>query len=437
MIASLASFLVSETPRGCFVLRGFAGTGKTTVVSAIVRTYRELGLDCVLAAPTGRAAKVMSAYSGSQAYTIHKLIYRRRTSDIGSRFDLDFNRHKGALFIIDEASMISNGGDTAFGTGSLLDDLISYVYQGFNCRLLLIGDVAQLPPVMYEESPALSSDILAGYGLDIKEWLLTNVVRQGSDSGILWNASMLRSLIDNPSGVRFRIFPDVVRVEAQEFVELIEESYRTVGEEEAIIIARSNKRAAMYAQGIRARVLWRETMLENGDLLMVVRNNYLVGEAYGLEFIANGDVAEVVRTRGSHELYGFHFREVTMRLVDYDTEIDALLLEESLVNDNPSELQKLSEQLFLKVQEDYMHIRNKRERYLAMRRDIYLNAIFAKSAYAVTCHKAQGGQWRHVYVDMGRFERDSMDLGLLRWLYTACTRATEKLFLVNFSDDWF
>lgn len=438
LMGKLAEFLSIQDKNDIFILKGYAGTGKTSVVGAVVRSLVELEIPVVLAAPTGRAAKVLSLYAGHQAYTIHKLIYRQKEQSLESAFDLGFNRLRNALFIVDECSMISNGGDSVFGSGCLVDDLLQYVFSGASgCKLLLLGDTAQLPPVMQDESPALNAEFLKGYGFRVDEFTLTEVVRQEQMSGILANATMLRKALYESGAVMFKAYPDVIRVDGANFVDCIESSYREVGEDETLVVTRSNIRAFMYADGIRGRILCREELLSNGDMLMIVKNNYSIPKEYGIEFLANGDLVKVVHQGKVTEMYGLQFAEVTLNLVDYDTEIDMLLLRDSLMCKSPAELSELQEKLYNAVSEDYAHIRNKRERYKQMKEDRFLNAIVARSAYSVTCHKAQGGGWCHVYVDMGRATLDDMDESYIRWLYTAVTRATEKLFLVNFDDSLF
>ncbi|MBP5317861.1 MAG: AAA family ATPase [Paludibacteraceae bacterium] len=420
-----------------FLLRGYAGTGKTTVVAALVRALAKLKQEVVMLAPTGRAAKVLSSYAGTEAYTIHHAIYRQKSPENNGQFELGFNRHAHALFVVDEASMLADGGTESFGSGNLLLDLLDYVYSRGDCRLLLLGDRAQLPPVRCEHSPALDAATFRRLGFEVFEYDLTQVVRQSAGSGILTEATRLRCLLDNRGRLHLQTHPDVQRLSGAEFVESLEQSYREVGEEDTLVLTRSNKMAQYYAQGIRARVLGREEMLSNSDLVMVVKNNYLVGAQYGLDFIANGDTAQVLRMRGSRELYGFRFTDAVLRLTDYDREIEARVLLDSLTAETPADLAQMTDRLYQAVLEDYADIRNKRERYQKMRLDPWLNALQLKSAYAVTCHKAQGGQWAHVYVDMGRVSVDETDDNLLRWLYTAFTRATRRLYLVNFPNSCF
>lgn len=438
VLDSLSHFLSRESQSDIFLLKGYAGTGKTSVVGALVKCFKELSIPIVLAAPTGRAAKVLSSYACHQAYTIHKLIYRQQEASADSHFELGFNKLRNALFIVDECSMIAVGGDSMFGSGSLLDDLLQYVFSGGGgCKLLLIGDAAQLPPVMQDESVALNADFLRGYGFSVEEYFLKEVVRQNSVSGILANATMIREALDGEGELEFEEYDDVKRVDGTNFVDCLEQSYREVGEDETLVITRSNARAFMYADGIRSRILYREELLSNGDMLMVVKNNYSLPKEYGIDFIANGDLVKVVRQRGVTEMYGMEFADVTLEMVDYDTEIDMLLLRDGLKCKSPAELSELQERLYKAVEADYEYIKNKRERYKKMKEDRYLNALVVRSAYSVTCHKAQGGGWSHVYVDMGRIDVPYSDSSILRWLYTAVTRATEKLFLINFDDSLF
>ena len=437
-IGKLGTFLGSSTERSTFLLKGYAGTGKTTLVAALVKTCIDLDMPFVLMAPTGRAAKVLSMYAGFDAATVHRTIYRQSSPEIGARFELGFNRMRNALFVVDEASMLSSDGDKQFGSGRVMDDMLKYVFGGApGCKLLLLGDDAQLPPVMQNESLALSATWLQGCGLHVMEHTLTTVVRQEAASGILQNATEIRNQLLTPHLLRLQTHADVDRVDGSNFVSTLEDSYRTVGMDETLIITRSNKKAFMYANGIRGRILYREEMLENADWLMVVKNNYFYGLDYGIELIANGDMAEVVRLNGSHTLYDMQFVRATLRLVDYDTEIEVMLLQDSLLCESPQQLQELQKRLFLAVEEDYAHIRNKRERYKKMRQDEHLNALLVRMAYAVTCHKAQGGQWKHVYVDMGPLAKEQIDTNFMRWLYTAVTRATDRLYLVQFKDDFF
>ena len=438
---SFSNFLLSLSSEKIFVLRGYAGTGKTSLVSALVKTLGEVGRKCVLLAPTGRAAKVFSLYSHHPAYTIHRRIYRQRVfSGDMENFTLNTNLHRQTLFIVDEASMIANEGlsGASFGTGRLLDDLIEYVYSVPGCSLMLVGDTAQLPPVGEEQSPALSVPVLQGYGLEVIECLLTQVVRQAADSGILYNATLLRHSIMKDAcfglpSVRIGKFPDVKVIQGGDLIEAISDSYDKVGMDETIIICRSNKRANLYNRGIRNTILYREDELNAGDVLMVAKNNYFWGaDCKELDFIANGDVAVVRRVRRVREMYGFRFADVVLRFPDYDDlELEVTLLLDTLHTDFPSLPREQGEKLFEAVFEDYAHLSSKRERIKKIKEDPYYNALQVKYAYAVTCHKAQGGQWQRVFLDQGYLTDEMVSPDYYRWLYTAFTRATETLYLVN------
>ncbi len=440
----LGAFLVSTERQKAFILRGYAGTGKTSVVSALVRALEKLRQPCVLLAPTGRAAKVIARYSGRPAYTIHKYIYRQ--SQLGvEAFTLSDNLHRHTLFIVDEASMISaRRNNTPFGSGNLLDDLVRYVYAGEGCSLLLLGDNAQLPPVGATESPALDATHIAGYGLTVSEFSLTQVARHTLDSGILNNATRLRSLLEEDRACTIEdleVTPadDVVRLQGNDIVEAIEQSYNAVGSEETLIITRSNKRTNLYNQGVRAHILWKDDEISTGDRLMVSKNNYFWTQDYAnLPFLANGDSLEVVRLRNERELYGFRFADAVLRLVDYDWEVDAVLWLDTLTTDTPEQNQQLQHLLFSRIAEDYPELRSKKEMVKKVYESPYYNALQVRFAYAVTCHKAQGGQWRHVYIDAGNIARDEARTAnpaerreYLRWLYTAVTRATGKVFVIG------
>ncbi|MDO4180511.1 MAG: AAA family ATPase [Bacteroidales bacterium] len=440
-VKNLADFLFSPQNESVFLLKGYAGTGKTSLIGALVKTLDQLQRKCILLAPTGRAAKVFSHHAGHAAFTIHKKIYRQRNfSNEMDNFSLDDNLHQHTLFIVDEASMISNEGlsGTTFGTGRLLDDLIQYVYAGTDCRLMLIGDTAQLPPVGEEESPALSADMLRGYGLEVHETQLTDVVRQLHDSGILWNATELRRYIaeeaffDLPS-VRIKGFPDIRIVPGNELIEAISDCYDHAGMDETIVICRSNKRANIYNKGIRNTILYREDELNSGDLLMVAKNNYFWTEqCKEMDFIANGDIAVVRRVRRIREAYGFRFADVVLSFPDYaDMELEVKILLDTLHTDTPALPKDQNDKLFYSVLEDYADITVKRERMKKMKADPHYNALQVKYAYAVTCHKAQGGQWQRVFLDQGYMTDDMLTPDYFRWLYTAFTRATETLYLVN------
>ena len=435
-----ADFMTCRDSQAIMVLRGSAGTGKTTLAAAIVRGMMALKQKLVLMAPTGRAAKVFSLYAGCPAYTIHRRIYRQKSLEGG--FDLNFNGAHDTLFIVDEASMIANG-DTP-----LLDDLMRFVYNDRNCRLLLIGDRAQLPPVGEQESPALQASVLRCYGMTVFEADLNEVLRQSQESGILFNATRIRGEGREKRGERILMpkiclegFSDIQIVPGDELIESLATSYSRAGADDTIVITRSNKRANIYNQGIRNTVLDREDELCRGDRLMIVKNNYYWSKeegvkskenSSGIEFIANGDVAVVQRVRNIHEQYGFRFAEVTMTFPDYDDyELTAMTLLDTLTAEAPALTREQQQQLYERVQEDYADIPLKADRMKKIKEDRYYNALQVKFAYAVTCHKAQGGQWQHVYIDQGYMTDDMLTTDYQHWLYTAFTRATEKLFLVN------
>ena len=447
LLDALGAFLVSRDERKAFILRGYAGTGKTSVVSALIRAMEGLKQPCVLLAPTGRAAKVLSRYSGAQAYTIHKKIYRQNQLGVEA-FSLSDNLHKNTLFIVDEASMLSGNRDNGvFGSGCLLDDLVRYVYNGQGCSLLLLGDDAQLPPVGSISSPALDADYMAhNYRLSVVSYQLTQVARQALDSGILSEATRIReglksridSLCPRDALVIHPTETDIIRVPGEEVIEQLEASWRNVGAEETLIIARSNKMTNLYNQGVRARVLWKEDELSNGDRVMVSKNNYFWTKDYkDLEFLANGDMLEIKRLTNVHELYGFHFAKASLRSVDYNWEIEALVWLDTLTTDSPEANYTLQKELFSRIAEDYPEIRNKKELVKQIYESPYYNALQIRYAYCVTCHKAQGGQWKHVYIDNGLGDEWISGLGeeerreYLRWLYTALTRATEKIYLLR------
>lgn len=441
-IQRLSAFVLSGDRQGLFILRGYAGTGKTSLVGALVRLLDKLEQRVVLMAPTGRAAKVFSQYAGHTAYTIHKKIYRQKAfNGEGGNYTLNDNLHQHTLFIVDEASMIANDGlsGAVFGSGRLLDDLVNYVYAGEGCRLLLLGDTAQLPPVGEEESPALSGEMMRGYGIQVEESDLTQVVRQLNQSGILWNATQLRHLITTGqvwTAPTFRLtgFADIRYLPGNELIDTLEECYAKAGLDETMVICRSNKRATIYNNGIRGRILYREEELGSGDLVMVAKNNYHWAEEYKeMDFIANGDIARVHRVRHSRELYGFRFADVTLRFPDYDDfELEANVLLDTLQSEGPALSQEQSNGLFNAVMEDYADIPLKRDRMKKLKEDPYFNALQVKYAYAITCHKAQGGQWKKVFLDQGYITEEMLTPDYFRWLYTAFTRATETLYLVNF-----
>ena len=435
-----SDFLFDRSNNSLFLLKGYAGTGKSSLVGAIVKTLNELKQKSVLLAPTGRAAKVFSAYSGQIAYTIHKKIYRQKEfSNEPTGFVLADNLHKHTLFIVDEASMISNDGldSSFFGSGRLLNDLIHYVYSGDGCRLVLLGDSAQLPPVSQPESPALEISVLQGFGLEIFSMSLTEVVRQAKTSGILTNATLLRKKMETNQTDDFpeliaQTGSDVQVVNGEDLLETIQDAYHRDGREETIVITRSNKRANGFNNAIRNRILYREDELTAGDLLMVVKNNYhWAKEEESMDFIANGDLLEILRVRRTQELYGFRFCDVTARFPDYDTEIDLKILLDTLHTDSPALPKELSDKLFYAILEDYADIPGKREKMQQMKVNPFYNVVQVKYAYAVTCHKAQGGQWKTVFLDLSYIPQDQLGIDFYRWLYTAFTRATERIFLIK------
>ena len=471
-IEMLSDFLLSRERDALFLLKGYAGTGKTSLLAALVRTMQQLKQRFMLLAPTGRAAKVLSSYAGAPAFTIHRKIYRQKSITDMNVFQNDVNLRQDTLFIVDEASMIANEQhDTVFGTGCLLDDLMHYVYSCEGCRLVLVGDTAQLPPVGEEESPALSKVMLEGYGMEVTELCLTEVVRQLEESGILWNATMLRSLIQNDEMYAFpklrgKSFPDVKVLPGDELIEALEDCYRNHGTDGTIVVTRSNKRANIFNSGIRARILDQEEELSSGDLIMVAKNNYywteaaqspthlqtpsnsplegedstsqvspLRGDLEGSSFIANGDIAVVRRLRNERSFYGFRFADAILEFPDYDNrEMEVTVLLDTLQSEAPALTRQQQEALFQGVWEDYPELTNRRDRMKRLRQDPYYNALQIKYAYAVTCHKAQGGQWEHVYIDQGYITEEMLTPDYFRWLYTAITRATEQVYLVNWPD---
>ncbi len=432
-------FITDSDERCVMILRGSAGTGKTSLASVIVRTLLDLQYKISLLAPTGRAAKVFSLNSGQPAATIHRSIYRERTfAGLDGKFNLNANLYRNRLFMIDEASMISlTSVNSTFGSGCLLDDLIQFVYNERNCRMLLIGDKAQLPPVGEAESPALRADVLAAYGLKVYECDLNEVLRQSQGSGILYNATIIRQMITHDQAtalpqIRLKGFADISIVPGDELIESLSTSYAEVGIDETMVITRSNKRANIFNQGIRNMVLGREEELTTGDMLMVVKNKYKEKQAEGLSFIANGDRAIVRSVRNVRELYGFRFADVTLSFPDYDnTEEDVIVILDTLTTEAPALTHEQNEQLFQEVLADYADVPLKSDRMKKIREDEYYNALQVKFGYAITCHKAQGGQWAHIYLDQGYMTDEMLTPDYIHWLYTAFTRATEHLYLVN------
>ena len=453
-----ARFLTDRNPQVVMILRGSAGTGKTSLSGAIVRTLQAIRQKVMLLAPTGRAAKVFSLNSGTPAYTIHRRIYREKSfSGVDGQFNLNDNLFTDTLFMVDEASMVANMGlgGMNFGSGCLLDDLVHFVYQGRNDRLMLIGDKAQLPPVGEEESPALNAAMLQGYGLTVYECDLNEVLRQSEQSGILYNATMIRQMITHDDitqlpKIRFTGFSDIRQMPGAELIEALADSYHHVGLDDTIVVTRSNKRANIFNQGIRNMVLDREEELSQGDILMIVKNNYYWMEEERKKikekdnqvpsndipaFLANGDSAKVLKVRRRIDLYGFRFATLLLQFPDYGNyELEATVLLDTLTSEAPALTHEQQEQLFHQIEEDYQDIPLKADRMKAIRQDQFYNALQVKFAYAVTCHKAQGGQWAHVYVDQGYMTDDMLTPDYIHWLYTAFTRATEMLYLVNWPE---
>lgn len=436
--AAFAHFLFYGDERSVFLLNGYAGTGKTSLMGAIVQALSQRGVKVVLLAPTGRAAQVLSEYSHRQAMTIHRKIYRQ-DSYLSEGFGLAENKHTNTVFIVDEASMIANGGaeNSIFGTGRLLDDLVGYVYNGAGCKLMLMGDGAQLPPVGQIESPALSAKVMQGYGLTVYDVMLTMIARQAADSGILHNATLVRNILTsdklNEPVLQLKQFPDIDAINGEFLLETIADAYDRDGADETIIITRSNRRATLYNGGVRNTILYREEELSTGDMLLVAKNNYFWAKDYdNIDFIANGDVMRVRRVWGEVErAYGLRFINVTVEFPDHgNVEMDVKIIIDSLFSDTPALTVAQSERLYMEVLEECTG--DKRERYKQMKEHPYFNALQVKFAYAVTCHKAQGGQWKNVFVDMGSIKPESLStLDFLRWLYTAITRATSKVYLIN------
>ncbi|MCK5822247.1 MAG: AAA family ATPase [Bacteroidales bacterium] len=446
-IQDISDFIWNKFQDEIFILKGYAGTGKTTLIASVVRVLKRYKRRTVLLAPTGRAAKVLTSYSGHQALTVHKKIYRQKKMNDGfAEFGLDRNLHKNTLFIVDEASMISSHSMdlSIFGSGRLLDDLISYVYSGVDCKLIFCGDTAQLPPVGLDISEALSVSVIERYGFNVKQAVLKDVVRQDQLSGILHNATSLRThLAGEVNGLFPKLtnegFSDFIRLTGNDLIDQIQSSYDNPGIDETIIVCRSNKQANKYNQGIRGRVLWKEEEITTGEQLMVVKNNYYwLKDEDEIDFIANGDVIELVRVQEYRELYDLRFAKVLARLKSYrDLEFSCWILLDTLTAETPAMHRDAMKEFYFKVMDDYQHVKGKKQRMDAVREDQFFNALQIKYAYAVTCHKAQGGQWEHVYVDQGYITEDKLDRDYYRWLYTAVTRATSKLFLVNFKDEFF
>lgn len=446
IVEMLSEYLSDPDFSKIFVLNGYAGTGKTTLIAATVAALKGLGMRTVLLAPTGRAAKVLARYSGEKALTIHKRIYRERTNaDYESKFTLDLNREQGALFIVDEASMLSDdtGGGFRFGSGSLLEDLVRYVRSGRGCRLMLVGDSAQLPPVGADCSPALDPPTLDRFG-EVVYATLDEVVRQEHTSGILFNATLVRCMLERGlyEVPRFDLrFGDVEALQSGDFLERLQDAYARYGRDEVIVITRSNKRANRYNEGIRRNVLGAEEEIESGDMLMVVKNNYYYTErteGCPMHFLANGDIARLRRLRRFEDFYGFRFANAVLEFPDYDgAELECKILLDTIASESPSLTREESDRLFYEVEKDYLDLKSRLKRFKEIRENPHFNAVQVKFSYAVTCHKAQGGQWKAVFVDRCLFGDEPMTGDMLRWLYTALTRATDKLYLVNFDERFY
>ena len=448
VLQKLSGFLLSDSKDSLFLLKGYAGTGKTTLIGTLVTNLWKVKLKSVLLAPTGRAAKVISNYSGRQAQTIHKNIYYpKKDKSGGVAFQLKQNKHRDTLFIVDEASMIPDAPTESklFENGSLLDDLMMYVYSGHNCKILFIGDTAQLPPVRLEVSPALDIDKLElGFNKKVEHIELDEVVRQAEDSGILMNATELRESLNDHiyEEFKFRVsgFDDIVRlIDGHEIMDAINDAYHNQGQEESVIILRSNKRANIYNQQIRSRILFQEEELSAGDHLMVVKNNYFwLDNKSEAGFIANGDIIKILEIYAIKELYGFKFAEVKVIMVDYPNQkpFETVLLLDTLTSESPSLTYEESNSLYQEVQKDYASERSNYKRFLGVKNNKYFNALQVKFSYAVTCHKSQGGQWDTVFVEKP-YLPDGINRDYLRWLYTAITRARKKLYLIGFKDESF
>jgi exodeoxyribonuclease-5 len=445
-LKKIASYICENSNDIIFLLTGYAGTGKTSVISSVVKTLDLLRMRSVLIAPTGRAAKVLGSYSGKQSFTIHKKIYRQKSSKDGmGSFMLDRNKHKDTYFIVDEASMISNTSSetSLFGSGKLLDDLLEYVYSGTDCKLILVGDSAQLPPVGSVLSPALDPEALREFGFGLITTELKQVVRQSETSGVLMNATKVRLQISENDLVHPSMdcvnFKDVIRLTGEGLIDELSASYGTCGLEGTIIVVNSNKQANRYNQGIRNRIFFREEEISPGDIVMVVKNNYFLVKEDEEEpgFIANGDIAEVRKIRKYEERYGFRFAEMTLYFPDYDFEVESKVMLDVLHLDTPALPAEKNKELFHNILNDFLFLKTRRKQYEAVRNDPWFNALQIKFAYAVTCHKAQGGQWERVFIDQGMFNRNEITIDYLRWFYTALTRSTDKVYLVNFSEDFF
>lgn len=443
-VGLFSQFFFGQKEDSLFVLKGYAGTGKTSLVAAIVNTLLSFEYKVVLLAPTGRAAKVFSAYAGYPAFTIHKKIYRQKSATDGEgEFDLGFNGGTDTFFFVDEASMISNSGEESnFGSGHLLDDLMEYVYNGRNNRLVLIGDIAQLPPVGLDVSPALDPEALRFlYNMEICEAVLTDVMRQAEQSGILFNATAVRHLLGSGKTtpeLRITGFPDVCRIGGAELLEEIDSCYGKYGVDETMIVCRSNKRANRFNEGVRRMILYREEDFSCGDKIMIVKNNYFWAKDYErIDFIANGDIATVLKIEKRAELYGRHFARTRLMLAGYEEEITAWVMLDTLTSDAPALTYEENRDLYRSIEADYTELASRKKRFEKIRENEFFNALQIKFAYAVTCHKAQGGQWDAVFIDQGWVADEMLTDEYWRWLYTAVTRARKRLYFVNFKPEFF
>jgi exodeoxyribonuclease-5 len=447
LLSKLSSFIFDKDEKGLFLIKGYAGTGKTTTISTFVNNLWHIGKKSVLLAPTGRAAKVISGYSGKKAFTIHKKIYHPRKNKVGGvDFVLQTNKYRNTVFIVDEASMISDApsGSKLFENGSVLDDLIAYVYSGHQCKLIFVGDTAQLPPVKLAISPALNADKLElSFHKNITEIELNEVMRQHQDSGILLNATQLRLIMSEGGFENFQFqlgFPDLIRlVDGYEIQDAINTSYDSIGVEDTAFIVRSNKRANQYNQQIRSKIRGQESEISTGDFVMVVKNNYFwLKDTSEAGFIANGDICEIMQIYGHKELYGFRFAEVKLRMIDYPNQrpFDTVLLLDTLTSETPSLSYEESNKLYQEVAKDFAEEKSKYKQLLGVKKSKYFNALQVKFSYAVTCHKSQGGQWKTVFIEQP-YLPEGQNIEYLRWLYTAVTRAQEKVYLIGFKDEFF
>ncbi len=448
VLLQLSEFIFNNNPNALYLLKGFAGTGKTSIIGTIVSNLWQAKVSAVLLAPTGRAAKVISNYSKKEAFTIHKKIYfPKKEKGGGVKFVMQPNKHRNTIFIVDEASMIPDipADSKLFENGSLLDDLMQYVYSGHKCKLLLIGDTAQLPPVKSDLSPALNADKLdLNYNKQVNTIELDEVVRQEEDSGILENATELRSVLETSfyDSFKFNVSPfkDIVRlIDGHDIMDAINESYDNGGYEETAIIVRSNKRANLYNQQIRSRILLNESELSAGDYLMVVKNNYhWIKPTTEAGFIANGDIIEVLEIFSIKELYGFKFAEVKVKMVDYPrmSPFETVLLLDTISSESASLTYEESNRLYQEVAKDYANETSNYKRFMGVKKNKFFNALQVKFSYAITCHKSQGGQWNTIFVEQP-YLPNGPDKDYIRWLYTAITRAKEKLYLIGFKDDFF